>query len=98
MTIHLDADLRQTHISPVCWWCSRLRENGVDRECDAFPGGIPSEIWEGETDHRVPFSGDQGIRFEPVNQRGADEVARWFGDKEQPATNDRTEVARRRTR
>jgi hypothetical protein len=95
MTIHLDADLRQTRISPICWCCTRLREYGIDRECDAFPKGIPSAIWEGETDHRVPYPGDQGMQFSPRNQRGAIEVARWFGDDEQVAPEDRTEVASR---
>ena len=93
MTIHLDADLRQTHFGSVCVWCTRLRDDGFGRTCDAFPDGIPSDVWEGETDHRAPVPGDQGIRFEPVNQRGADEVAQWFGDDAKSETDDRTEVA-----
>ena len=92
MTIHLDADLRQTRFSPICMWCSRLTDYGVDRECDAFPDGIPSTIWEGETDHRIPYPGDHGMQFAPRNERSADEVAQWFGDATS-ATNDRTEVA-----
>lgn len=94
MTIHLDADLRQTHFSPICMWCSRLTDYGIGRKCDAFPDGIPPEIWEGETDHRVPYPGDRGIQFEARVQHGADEVARWFGDGKAAATPDgRTEVA-----
>jgi hypothetical protein len=95
MTIYLDTDLHLTRISPICWSCTRLRENGVDQECDAFPGGIPEDIWEGETDHRVPYPGDKGMQYEPRNERGAQEVARWFGDDEQAAPDDRTEVASR---
>jgi len=33
--------------------------------CDAFPLGIPMEIWEGNLDHNNPFREDRGIRFEP---------------------------------
>ena len=93
MTIHLEADLRETHVSPICGWCRRLRDFGADRKCDAVPEGIPPDIWEGETDHRAPFPGDQGIQFEPVNQLGTDEVARWFGNDGKTKSGDQADVA-----
>lgn len=35
-------------------------------QCNAFPDGIPVEIVTGEHDHRKPFDGDGGIRYEPA--------------------------------
>lgn len=32
--------------------------------CAAFPGGIPDAIYENEHDHRKPYPGDRGIRYE----------------------------------
>jgi hypothetical protein len=33
--------------------------------CKAFPSQIPGEIEGNQVDHRRPFDGDQGVRFEP---------------------------------
>jgi hypothetical protein len=34
--------------------------------CEAFPDGIPFAIQTGQIDHREPYSGDSGIRYEPA--------------------------------
>jgi len=45
----------------ACEWC---RWYIPYRECEAFKDRIPDEIWSGELDHREPFQGDNGFRFE----------------------------------
>jgi hypothetical protein len=81
MTFKLDGDLHATVFSPICVWCSRLQGNGAGRRCDAFPDGIPSDIWEGQTDHRTSYPGDHGLQFDAVNRLGAKEVADWFSQQ-----------------
>ena len=48
-------------ISIQCISCAHYRLN---LKCDAFPHGIPNPILEDEHDHRKPFFGDNGVRFE----------------------------------
>ena len=49
-------------ISPQCNKCRHLiARRGA---CQAFPKGIPDEILFNRADHRKPYPGDRGIRFE----------------------------------
>jgi hypothetical protein len=42
------------------------RDNFQDNTCNAFPAGIPPQIFKGEHDHRLPYAGDKGIRYQPA--------------------------------
>lgn len=46
-----------------CVWCRHRSAGG--RNCRAFPKGIPEAIAANRHDHRQPFDGDYGVRFEP---------------------------------
>ena len=48
-----------------CRICKHLRDARL-WTCDAFPYGIPAAILSNRFDHRNPFPGDHGIRFEPI--------------------------------
>lgn len=55
--------------APLCWDCKHFEGYDPDKDasvCAAFPDGIPRPIIDGEIEHREPFPGDRGIRFEPV--------------------------------
>jgi hypothetical protein len=50
---------------PLCVACQWLRRPVRGRwACAAFPGGIPAPLLDASADHRKPYPGDQGIRFE----------------------------------
>lgn len=49
-----------------CGYCKHHAGVGQYPVCAAFPGWIPDAIQMNKVDHRQPFEGDQGIRFEPA--------------------------------
>ena len=50
---------------PISNQCLTCRHYHLGGACDAFKK-IPSEIVTGEVDHREPYPGDNGIRWEPI--------------------------------
>jgi hypothetical protein len=52
----------RTIFSPVCTYCEHLT-SVIERKCEAFPDGIPREIWLGKNNHQKPYKGDHGIQF-----------------------------------
>ena len=65
---HLDGPEPEPLLSEVCTWCTHLRLSAdPDRlGCDAFPSGIPDELWNARSIHDAPYPGDHGITFDPI--------------------------------
>jgi len=51
-----------------CFACQHLQDYEGKLTCRAFPEGIPDEILSGDFDHSNAYEGDNGIRFEPLEE------------------------------
>ena len=73
-----DRELYEDKILPVCGNCKHLYPEDRKKmsmyrtvrhfRCNAFPKGVPYEILMWKHDHREPYKGDNGIRFEPIKE------------------------------
>ena len=52
---------------PACVVCKHFHKKDMKKNsCDAFPDGIPREIFFEFYDHTKAYPGDNGIRFEAI--------------------------------
>lgn len=51
----------------ICLACKHLRSADT---CAAYPDGIPRKILFEHWDHRLPYPGDRGMRFELARGKG----------------------------
>jgi hypothetical protein len=61
-----DREFDTPRTSRVCDYCRHRFLALHQRRCAAFPDGIPMPIWRAEHDHRTPYAGDHGIRWEAL--------------------------------
>lgn len=67
---------------PQCIFCRHYRKGAEGPTCSAFPDGIPAVMLRNDHDHREPYRGDNGIRFEPIDAESGRIVAELFDDSE----------------
>jgi hypothetical protein len=71
---------------PICFGCKHYnRESGA---YSAFPAEIPLAILLSRFDHREPFEGDGGIRFDPVTPEDAERAEEYFRNGAWPLPRD----------
>lgn len=51
-----------------CYICKRFHGKVSRPTCDAFPKGIPAELWLGQVEHNVSFLKKDELLFEPVEE------------------------------
>jgi hypothetical protein len=54
---------KQKRVLSQCWNCKHY-DNGT---CAAFPGGIPEDMLSNHFLHTKEYSGDRGIRYDPID-------------------------------
>lgn len=68
----LDAAEELFGYSP-CMHCAYFKddEGALDElKCEAFPDGIPDEIFDGHNLHKELYPGDHGITFRDIDEEG----------------------------
>lgn len=68
---------------PICAGCTHRIGDLREPKCAAFSSGIPREVVLSRVDHRLPYPGDQGIRFDPVDPYHAALAAFMFASTEE---------------
>jgi hypothetical protein len=71
MTIRSRPDDCTNGADPLCMRCKHLIEDPEFEgyRCEAYPDGIPHWIINTKLEHRIPFPGDRGIQFEPIESQ-----------------------------
>lgn len=52
--------------APQCIGCAHFWDLIEKPKCEAFPDGIPDDIWSNELSHTKPYVGDNGILFKKI--------------------------------
>tara|TARA_R110002012_G_scaffold356_12_gene1385 strand:+ start:2275 stop:2475 length:201 start_codon:yes stop_codon:yes gene_type:complete len=65
--INMQTDTTSSYTVPVCNKCKHYID-GI--KCKAFKE-IPDQILDAENNHTKPFIGDNGIQFEPIEDKDA---------------------------
>ena len=70
---------------PMCYLCLRFDRSppAGRRRCEAFPEGIPEEIFFEGADHRRPFA-DEDLTFAPQDEEAEAEVRARWGKRPRP--------------